>query len=90
MILRLRSNFDLGTETMELGAPEVSLRDLLLELARRGPGDVDYIDRKTGDVDELFEVYINGKDYRFLPRRLDTLAKDGDEVQISVIPFGGG
>ncbi len=89
MKISLKSNFHLGQETIE---PEgnATLRGLLMELSERSPGKVEFVDSKSNEVDDSFLVSINGRDYQFLPERLETKLKDGDEVEVSVMMFAGG
>jgi sulfur carrier protein ThiS len=90
MRITLKSNFDLGLEEIELPGDGATLRNLLEELGRHHR-DMDFIDpRSPTDVEEYFSVSINGKEYRFLPQRLDSPLKDGDEVEVAVVMFGGG
>ncbi|MCJ7595015.1 MAG: MoaD/ThiS family protein [Desulfobacterales bacterium] len=43
-----------------------------------------------GKIDPEVEVLLNGLEYPFLPKRLDTELKDGDEVEIMLMALGGG
>ena len=90
MKITLKSNFDLGLEEMEFADDSTSLRNLLEELGRLHT-DMEFIDpRNPTDVEEFFTVSINGKEYRFLPQRLDSPLRDGDVVEVAVVMFGGG
>lgn len=90
MKINLKSNFDLGMETIELDGAQVTLRRLLNEVAARSPGNPPLIDPKSDDLDEFFVVSVNGQEHRFLLHGLDAPIKDGDEVHIAVVSFGGG
>lgn len=89
MKINLKSNFDLGMQTVALDE-HVSVRSLLLQLTTQVPGNLTFIDPKTDELDDFFVVSVNGQELPFLPDRLDTQLKDGDEVQVAVVVFGGG
>lgn len=89
MRIKLESNFDLGRETIELGEG-TSLQALLVELAKSQTLSFTFIDPSTGDLEEAFLLFLNGEDYKSLPRRLDTPLKEGDKVEIRVVVLGGG
>lgn len=86
----VESNFDLGRDKVELPGDSVSLKELLAELGRLQLPVVDFLDRQTGDVDDLFVVSIDGTEYKDLPGRLNLALKDGDKVRIEVAILGGG
>lgn len=86
----VESNFDLGRDRVELPGDSVSLQKLLAELGQLQQPAVDFLDRQTGDVDDLFIVSINGQEYKDLPGRLNLSLKDGDKVRIEVAILGGG
>ena len=89
MKIKVTSNFDLGLQTLDLEG-RVSLRKMLHELNKRVPGDLNFIDSKTDDLDDFYVVSVNGQELPFLPQKLDTELKDGDEVQVAIVSFGGG
>lgn len=89
MKINLTSNFDLGMESIKLD-DRASARDLLTRLSALVPGNLTFIDPKTSDVDDFFVVSVNGQEIPFLSDRLDTELKEGDEVQVAVVVFGGG
>ena len=90
MRISLKSNLDLGFFEMELPEDGVTLRDVLLEVCRRNRG-LDVIDsRNEAEVDDGFVVSVNGREYMFLPKRLDSPLSDGDQVEVAVAVFGGG
>lgn len=90
MKIKLESNFDLGQGAIELEAKGTNLRALLTELAKRQTPAFTFIDSGTGEMEEAFLLFLNGQDYKSLPRRLDTPLKDGDRVEIRVGAVGGG
>ncbi len=90
MKVTLKSNFDLGLAEMEFQGDSATLRNLLEELGRLHT-DMEFIDpRSPTEVEEFFTVSINGKEYRFLPQRLEAPIRDGDVVEVAVVMFGGG
>ena len=86
----LKSNFDLKSDAMEFKAGEITLGSLLKELAAEHRANVEFIDPRNNEVDDSFTVCVNGREYRFLPKRLETTLNHGDEVRITVLPLGGG
>lgn len=89
LIIKLTSNFDLSIQSIEMNEPS-SLRSLLMELNSKVPGELNFIDPKTDDLDDFFVVSVNEQELPFLPEKLDTKLKDGDEVQVAIVSFGGG
>jgi len=92
MQVLLKSNFDVAG-VFSRGTVEVqedtSLRALLRLLSEQCR--LDFIDPKNGQVNAIdFDVALNGKGYQFWPQGLDTALKEGDEVQILLMPLGGG
>jgi len=88
--VRLESNFDLGRDSLELPEQAATLKQLLAALGQLQQPAVDFLDRLTGDVDDLFLVTINGREYKDMPGRLTLPLKDGDKVRIEVVILGGG
>jgi hypothetical protein len=65
-----------------------TLKDLLNTLAtlyKKSGVDFDPVIDKRNDVDSDYTVLINGKNYAYLPSKLDTLLKTDDEVKIKLI-----
>ena len=52
--------------------------------------DFSFIDADDSELWQHLEVTINGKDLLFYPTGLKTQLKDGDSVDISLTPLGGG
>ncbi|MDP2644837.1 MAG: hypothetical protein Q8P24_07845 [Desulfobacterales bacterium] len=90
MEIIVKSNFDLNFDPMEIKADGITLRSLLMDLGTEQHANVEFIDPKSNEVDDFFTVCINGREYRYLPARLDTRLSQGDEVRITVLPMGGG
>ena len=89
MKVRLKTNFDVWEKQgeVEMGLQD-TLRGLLDHLSAKS--HLPIIDPKTGDVDELILVRVNGREHFVLPQRLDTPLHDGDEVGIELIFLAGG
>jgi len=90
MKISLKSNFDLGISTWEIEGQDITLEDLLQELPQRTPGRVQFLDPRYNQLEDSFLVYLNGQEFNQLPDRLKTQLRNGDEVQVKVIPMGGG
>ena len=52
--------------------------------------DYSFIEPETGNPEEDIEIIINGKEVWFYPTSLDTPLKDGDTIEIYLLPLGGG
>lgn len=86
MRLVVSSNFGVGdVGDMPEGA---TLRVLLNHMAKQHGYRLFTQDwRKV--VDQV-QITVNGKDHLFLPLRLETPLKEGDEIRIYFYPLGGG
>ena len=89
MKVTLKSNLDVWGKQGEV---EIGFQDTLRRLLDRlsAKSHIPLIDPKTGDVDELILVRVNGREHFVLPQRLDTPLHDGDEVGIELIFLAGG
>ena len=90
MKINLKSNFDIGIFEMEFSQSRVTLRDVIQKLSRRQQGLGVIKESNPMEIDAGFDVRVNGRDYVFLPQRLDSLLKAGDQVEVSVSALGGG
>lgn len=90
MKLKIKSNFDPGAGDVVLSGTGCTLRELMQELSRRNWRKMRFIDTQTNDIEDFFVVSVNRKDYRSLPQGIETVLKDGDEVQVDVVSFIGG
>ncbi|MGD9077370.1 MAG: hypothetical protein PVJ69_19285 [Desulfobacteraceae bacterium] len=52
--------------------------------------DFALLDPDSRKLETYFEILLNDKDIWFYPNKLDTSLKNGDSVQINLIPIGGG
>ena len=65
-----------------------TLRALLTFLAaayKKAGVDFEPINPRTNDMDEDYDVLINGNNYITLPNRLDTKLEDGDKVKLKIL-----
>lgn len=95
MRIVLKSNFEVAgifeKGYIEMPGGDIALRHLLDELSRKSGGTMEIVSPKTREVTpEDFSVSLNGLEYPFLPRRLDTLLKEGDVVDVMITVLGGG
>ena len=90
MKIALKSNFDIGIFEMEFSQYRVTLRDVIQRLSHRQQGMGVIKESNPMEIDAGFDVRVNGRDYVFLPQRLDSTLKDGDQVEVSVSALGGG
>lgn len=65
-----------------------TVRDLLEDMGSQI--GFNFIDLKTGELEEDLEIIINGKEVWFYPSALATNLNDGDIVEIYLLPLGGG
>jgi molybdopterin converting factor small subunit len=64
-----------------------TLRDLLIGLSdqyKQAQVDFEPINPKTDDVDFDYDIFVNGKNYVGLSKRLDTKLRSGSEVVIKM------
>ncbi|MBI2935010.1 MAG: MoaD/ThiS family protein [Chloroflexi bacterium] len=95
MHINLKSNFEVAgifeAGYVDLPGNGFTLRQLLDELSRRSQGTMEIIRPRTREVNpEDFTVLVNGREYPFLPQRLDTALNDGDTVEVMITVLGGG
>lgn len=90
MRVAISSNFGFGgvRGTALDVSEDATLRDLLTAVATRYDYRLFAPDREK-IVDEV-QITVNGKDYLFLPRHLETRLGEGDEIAIYFYPLGGG
>jgi hypothetical protein len=49
-----------------------------------------FLDLETGSLEEDLEIILNEKEIWFYPSALHTPLKDGDKVEVYLLPLGGG
>ena len=69
---------------------EVTLRELLKEIDQRVHSITIFRDNDLGD--DIEEIWLNGKRFFSLGKKLETPLKDGDKLKIALYmaPLGGG
>ncbi len=73
---------------IELEVEGETLRALLTTLAqvyRQAGVDFEPINPGTNDMDEDYDVLINGKNYVTIPHGINTKLKDGDKVKVKIL-----
>jgi sulfur-carrier protein len=68
--------------------PDLTIREVLVELTEQYPSVVKYIWKEPGELSELAHVFINSENIRHLSG-LDTLLKPEDRVDIFPPVVGG-
>ena len=89
--IKLDTNFafrSAGPEGFSLPSGVATIADLLRHIG--GETNFPFIDPVSGELEIDLEITINGKDLWFYPSGLNTPLKEGDRVDISMIPLGGG
>lgn len=89
--IRLTTNFAVpGRKEGSFSLPSSAgtLRRLLLHLGEKIRFDL--VDPRGGSLETDLEILLNGKDFRFLPRGLDTPLSEGDALDVHLLPLGGG
>jgi hypothetical protein len=65
-----------------------TIKDFLLFLGKEAR--FDFVDVGSGQLEKDLEILVNGKEVWFYPSGLDRPLKDGDVVEVYLIPLGGG
>jgi hypothetical protein len=92
MRIAVRSNVALAG-LLQQGSVELqeggSMRSLLALVSEQC--HLNMMDPKTGRMNGSdFTILLNGKEHLFWPQGLDTRLRNADEVQILLMPLGGG
>jgi hypothetical protein len=75
-----------GVAEMEVAGETVrALLTALAEAYKKAGVDFEPINKRTNDMDEDYDVLINGKNYYTTPNRLDTKLVDGDKVKVKIL-----
>jgi len=93
MKIELKTNYsvpDREDDVISLPPNVGTLRDLLLYLGERIR--FEFVDARQGTLawDLEIEILLNGKDFIFLSRGLETPLNEGDSLEIYLLPLGGG
>ena len=77
--------------TIEIEEDTLSLRDILGYLSKRFGQDLSelILDPETRGLADHVMLLVNGFNYLYLPKKLDTDLKDGDEIALFP-PIAGG
>ncbi len=89
MKVNIKANFSIAgmdNDHIEIKG-HTTLGDVLSQLAKRA--EFPFI-LPDGKIDPEVEVLLNGLEYPFLPKRLDTKLEEGDKVEIMMLAIGGG
>jgi molybdopterin converting factor small subunit len=89
--ITLQTSFALpvsGSDTMTLPEGVETVGDLLGHMGEQI--NFTFIDLETGSLEEDLEIIVNEKEIWFYPSALNTPLKDGDKVEIYLLPLGGG
>ena len=91
MSIRLRTNFayrSLEGEEFTLPPSVSTVSDLLRHIGKEMK--FVFLDALTGDLRPDIEIILNGKEIWFHPGGLQRSLNDGDILEITWIPLGGG
>ena len=89
MRIKVKANFrieGIDEERVEMKGRS-TLGEALVDLA--GKSEFPFI-LPDGKIDPEVEVLLNGLEYPFLPKRLDTELNENDEVEVMLLALGGG
>lgn len=80
-----------GKAVLEIEIEKATIKDVLKDLSENFDQDFReaIIDPKTQEVNSLIRVLVNGRHYQYLPNRLNTELKEGDEVALFPPIVGG-
>jgi hypothetical protein len=89
--ITMKSNLSLQRSRepqMVLASSVQSVNDLLRYLGEK----IDFVfqDAATGKLRPDIEVIVNGKEIWFYPEGLQKPIHDGDSIEVTLIPLGGG
>jgi len=73
---------------MTLPSSVKDMEDLLRHVGQKI--DFLFIDTQTGRLRPDIEIIVNGKEIGFYPEGLRKPVRDGDSIEITLIPLGGG
>ena len=70
---------------------DMTLRELLDRLCEEFGDDLkkQVFDPRMHEISEMLKVLVNGRHYTTLPKKLDTILRDHDEIALFP-PLGGG
>ena len=89
--IALISNFSLGVSDPENFLLPADITTIANRLRHVGEQmNFPFIAADADDLRRDIEVSINGKDVWFYPDTLNTRLKNGDSVEVNLVPLGGG
>ena len=77
-----------GADTTLLPEGVETVSDLLGHMGKQI--NFTFLDLETGNLEEDLEIILNEKEIWFYPTALNTPLKDGDKVEVYLLPLGGG
>lgn len=89
--ITLRTCFALdGSDSGEMSVPSgvETIKELLLYIGKES--GFDFIDTKSGVLENDLEIIVNGKEIWFYASALERPLLDGDVIEIYLLPLGGG
>jgi hypothetical protein len=89
--ITMKSNLSLQRSRepqMVLASSVQSVSDLLRYLGEKI--DFSFLDATSGKLRPDIEVIVNGKEIWFYPEGLQKPIQDGDSIEVTLIPLGGG
>jgi hypothetical protein len=95
MKINIKSNFVLAglenADSLDLPESAISLRDFFETLSRVTASRFEFIDEDSLQINqEDWAVEVNGLPYQVFNQGLEYPLKDGDTVDIRILPMGGG
>ena len=80
-----------GKAVLEIDLEKATIKDVLKDLSENFGRDFKeaIFDPKTQEVSSHIRILVNGRHYQYLPNRLNTELKEGDEVSLFP-PIAGG
>jgi len=89
--IKLKTCFAIaGQDSDDLVLPEDinTIQDLISHIGDKI--DYDFLDPETGGIENDLEIKLNQKEIWFYTKALNSELKDGDIVEIYLLPLGGG
>lgn len=85
MVVKVKTNF-LGQPELDIENP--TLRKILLELSDRTKFSI--INPISNQIHGEFKVYLNGVEQEDTSHGINTVLKEGDKVEVTLIVLSGG
>jgi molybdopterin synthase sulfur carrier subunit len=80
-----------GKAVLKIDIEKATIKDVLKDLSKKFGQDFKEVifDPKTQEISSHIRILVNGRHYQYLPDRLNTELKEGDEVALFP-PIAGG